>query len=59
MLADTIWCTVELEVPSSDASVAGELAHLFCAPATVDLLCADSRRRPGVETKPSGGRPIC
>ena len=39
LLADTICRTVELSVTITDAAVAGEFTHLFCAPVTVDPVC--------------------
>ena len=39
LLADTICRTVELGETISDAAVADELTHLFCAPVTLDPIC--------------------
>lgn len=39
LLADTICRTVELGVTITDAAVAGDFTHLFCAPATIDPVC--------------------
>ena len=41
LLADTICRTVELGVTITDAAVADELTHLFCAPVTLDPICAE------------------
>jgi len=41
LLADTICRTVELGVTITDAAVADELTHLFCAPVTLDPVCAE------------------
>ena len=41
LLADTICRTVELGVSITDAAVEAELTHLFCAPVTVDPVCAE------------------
>ena len=41
LLADTICRTVELGVTIADAAVADELTHLFCAPVTLDPICAE------------------
>ena len=41
LLADTICRTVELGVTITDAAVAGEFTHLFCAPVAIDPVCPD------------------
>ena len=41
LLADTICRTVELGVTITDAAVADEFTHLFCAPVTLDPVCAE------------------
>ncbi|GAB3695148.1 ISL3-like element IS31831 family transposase [Corynebacterium nasicanis] len=55
LLADTICRTVELGVTITDAAVADELTLLFCAPVTLDPICAErgtaGRMRDLVERK--------
>ena len=58
LLADTICRTVELGVTITDAAVAGELTHLFCAPVALDPICAEcgmaGRLRDHVERRVRG-----